>query len=134
MHQLPDDVVRNGQRDRGSLRIHGLKEDREHRGHGGRLTNVHVGIEVQQPVMQLGKEVHTRLALGHGVRRAIQCGQVRGQWLELFRVRHEAGHLLFAAHGAKARQYAFKAGRHHLSLRHALKILPLSILLPLCIW
>jgi len=102
VHQLSHDVVRDCERDGRWLPIDGLKQNCEDGGDRRRLANIHIGVEVQLPVVKLGEQVDTCLAFCHSEVGPIQRGEMRRQRFEFLRVRHQACHFLLATHGAES--------------------------------
>jgi hypothetical protein len=103
VHELPHEILRERERDLGRLIVHRRKRNRQHRGHRGRLAHVHVGPHMQRAVrLDLGEEVHPRIALRHSVGLPLELGETGGQRFEPFGLTEQRLHARLPIHGAKA--------------------------------
>src|SRR5437868_13665123 len=83
LHRLSHEVRRNAKGRLRGMTVDRRKENREEGGDRRRLSRVEIGVEVEIAIADLRKEIHTRLALGHGELGAVEREKSVGHRLEL---------------------------------------------------
>ena len=102
LHECANEIGRQRQRDGGRLIVDRSKGDRKYGSIRGRLSRVDIRKEVERPVgVALGEQIHARLALRNGKRRAIQLGEAGRENFEFFRPGQQRLHFLLATEQAE---------------------------------